>query len=117
MPSRQFMKLVKLLPKSQTSIYIQLRTHHIPLNQHLYRIGKSNTLECPNCPGQEETVHHFMFVCPQYARERHIFANTLRHKATSISHILTEDEANRPLISYVNSTGRLKSTYGEIPIV
>jgi len=117
MPSGQFMKLVSHLPKSQTSLYIQLRTRHIPLNQHLFRIGKSDTPECPHCPGQEETVHHFMFVCPQYACERHIFANVLRRKATSIGYILTEDEANRPLIRYVNSTGRLKPTYGEISIV
>jgi len=58
-----------------------------------------------------------MFICPQYARERHIFANVLRRKATSIGYILTEDEANRPLINYVNSTGRFKPTFGEILIV
>ncbi|KAG2117619.1 hypothetical protein DEU56DRAFT_721249, partial [Suillus clintonianus] len=48
-PSNRFIKLIATLPKRQASIYTQLRTRHIPLNQHLHRIGKSITPYCPIC--------------------------------------------------------------------
>ncbi|THH26704.1 hypothetical protein EUX98_g7484 [Antrodiella citrinella] len=35
MPSRKYMKLVASLPRNQASIIVQLRTGHIPLNEHL----------------------------------------------------------------------------------
>ncbi|KAG2125441.1 hypothetical protein DEU56DRAFT_688728, partial [Suillus clintonianus] len=49
MPSNKFIKLIATLPKRQASIYTQLRTRHAPLNQHLHRIGKSITPNCPTC--------------------------------------------------------------------
>ncbi|KAG1793726.1 uncharacterized protein HD556DRAFT_469962 [Suillus plorans] len=65
-------------------------------------------------PGSDETVHHYLFDCPQYAQERHQLANTLRRQATSISFILTAEEATKPLMRYIRKTGRFKPTFGEI---
>ena len=113
MPSINFLKLIDSLPKYQTSIYTQLRTRHAPLKQHLHRIGKSDSPFCPTCPGREETIYHFLFDCPQYVRERHIFQKALRRKATSIGYILTAEKATQALMKYINSTARLKSTFGE----
>ncbi|KAJ8589215.1 hypothetical protein M405DRAFT_217379 [Rhizopogon salebrosus TDB-379] len=53
--------------------------------------------------------------CPQYARERHILTNTLKRSASSIPFLLSNAKATAPLIRYVNSTGRLKPTFGEVP--
>ena len=116
LPSKNFLKLVNTLPKCQISIYTQLRTRHIPLNHHLHRIGKSETPHCPTCPGRNETIHHFLFDCPQYAHERHIMSNALRRKASSIEYILTADKATKPLMRFINSTGRLRPTFGEITV-
>ena len=116
MPSDKFLKLIDTLPKNQTSIYTQLRTRHVPLNHHLHRIGKSDTPYCAACPGKDETIYHYLFDCPQYARERHILANALRRKATSIGYILTSDKATRPLMQYINGSARFKPVLGEIPI-
>ncbi|OAX32249.1 hypothetical protein K503DRAFT_672141, partial [Rhizopogon vinicolor AM-OR11-026] len=55
-----------------------------------------------------------LFDCPQYAHERHILSNTLRRQATSISYLLTSDKATKLLMRFINSTGRLKPTFGEI---
>lgn len=114
MPSNKYIKLVATLPKNQASIYTQLRTRHTPLNLHLHRIGKSDTPYCPSCPETNETIHHYLFDCPQYAHERHILTNALRRNASSISFILSSIKATKPLMRYINSTGRFKQTLGEI---
>ena len=116
MPSLNFLKLADSLPKYQTSIYTQLRTRHAPLNQHLHRIGKSDSPHCPACPGREETIYHLIFDCPQYARERHTLQNTLRRKASSINFILSSEKATHALMKYINSTQRFKTTFGENPL-
>jgi ribonuclease HI len=116
MPSNKYIKLVAMLPRRQTSVYTQLRTRHIPLNQHLHRIGKSPSPHCPICPGRNETIDHYLFDCPQYVRERHILSNALRRKANSLTYILTSEKAIDPLIRFINSTGRLKPTFGEITL-
>ncbi|KAG2062751.1 hypothetical protein BDR04DRAFT_986504, partial [Suillus decipiens] len=67
------MKLVlALLPRCQTSIYIQLRTGYTPLNRYLHRLGKTDSTRCPFCPEKNETTHHYLLDCPQYVHERHI---------------------------------------------
>lgn len=114
MPSAKFLKLTNGLPKRSSSIYIQLRTRHIPLNYHLHRINAVESPYCPICPDTNETIHHYLFDCPQYRRERHVFANAVRRNATSIAHILTSADALPHFIKYINSTGRFKPTFGEL---
>jgi len=110
-----FLSLVKHLPKRHISLMLWLRTRHISLSQHLHRIGKSPTPDCPHCEGTTETIQHFLLSCPQYARERHILSNALRRSAPSIPFLLSNQKVSIPLIRYVNSTGRLKSTFGDVP--
>jgi hypothetical protein len=110
-----FISLTQHLPKRHISLMLWLRTRHISLNQHLHRIGKSPSPDCPHCASTPETTQHFLLLCPQYARERHILSNTLKCNATSIPFLLSNVKATSPLIRYVNSTGRLKPTFGEVP--
>ncbi|KIK34519.1 hypothetical protein CY34DRAFT_97847 [Suillus luteus UH-Slu-Lm8-n1] len=93
-----------------------LRTGHAPLNLHLHRLGKADQPHCPHCPTIEETVHHYLTSCPQYQRARHHLIQALGRKATSISFLLTDVEAIPHLIRYINATGRLKATFGEVPL-
>jgi hypothetical protein len=76
MPSGKYMELVNGLSKRVSSLYIQMRTRHIPLNSHLQRISKSDTPCRPICPGIDETI-----------------SIALGRNATSISYILTSDNA------------------------
>ncbi|KAG2072429.1 hypothetical protein BDR04DRAFT_1013692, partial [Suillus decipiens] len=46
---------------------VQLRTGHIALNKYLKCIRKSPTARCPKCEVHDESVHHFLLVCPAYA--------------------------------------------------
>lgn len=110
-----FISLAQHLPKRHVSMLIWLRTRHISLNQHLFRIGKSPTPNCPHCENTEETVLHYILSCPHYARARHILTSTLRRSASSLSFLLSNQKASAPLIRYINSTGRLKATFGDVP--
>lgn len=103
------------LPKHHISLMLWLRTRHISLNQHLHRIGKSLSPNCPHCVDIPETVQHFLLSCPHYTRERHTLTSTLRRQASSITYLLTNAKATAHLIHFVNSTGRLKSTFGDVP--
>lgn len=64
--NHSFVKLTATFPKRLTSMYMALRTQHIPLRKYLHRIGKHRSPHCPFCPGVEETVPHYLLDCPQY---------------------------------------------------
>ena len=49
----------------QTAVF-RLRTHHAPLNAHLYRIKKEHPAKCVYCPDSDETIGHFLFHYPLY---------------------------------------------------
>lgn len=98
MPSNNYIKLVATLSRRQTSILTQLRTNHAPLNQHLHRIGKSQSPHCLTCPDKDETVMHYLLDFTQYVRERHILSNALRRKADSLSFLLNSETAISPLM-------------------
>ena len=110
-PSNSFVKLTAPLPKKHIAMIIWLRTNHISLNLHLHRIRKADTPLCPHCK-TTENLHHFLNNCPHYARARHIRRNELGRLADNIPYLLTNPEAIKPLIQYVNATGRLKNTFG-----
>ncbi|OJA07514.1 hypothetical protein AZE42_13178 [Rhizopogon vesiculosus] len=112
--NRSFLKLTATFPKRLTSMLMNLRSHHIPLNRHLHRIGKSDTPNCTHCPQSEETIHHFLFECRHFHRERHDLTNALGHKASSLSFLLTDINAIHYLVRFVNATKRFKTTLGEI---
>ncbi|KAG1809093.1 uncharacterized protein BJ212DRAFT_1279786, partial [Suillus subaureus] len=69
---------------------------------------------CPHCPQTEETIYHYLFVCLQYQPERHVLAQALGWKATSLSHLLPNPAAIPHLVHYINKTHHLKSILGKI---
>ena len=114
-PSKKYMKLIAGLDRRQTSILFQLRTGHVGLNQHLFRIRKSETPVCPNCQERlaVETVKHYVLECLQYRQERHVLQRKLRRNADSLSFLLNNPIAVLPLLKFVHATGRFKSHFGK----
>ncbi|KAI6004652.1 hypothetical protein EDD15DRAFT_2150398, partial [Pisolithus albus] len=101
--------------KKQAGLYIQLRTGHIPLNLHLHRLQKSDTPNCLQCDSATpEDVHHYLFQCPRYIRERHTLHTALGRNATKEAYLLNDPGARTHLLRYVNSTKRLQPTFGEV---
>ena len=114
-PSKKFLRLTQDLGRRQASILIQLHTGHIGWNQYLFRIRKVESPSCPHCGGITfETVKHFLLVCPKYVRERHQLRCQLHRNADSLPYLLSSPTALKPLLQYVNSTGRFHSTFGNL---
>ncbi|KIK25334.1 hypothetical protein PISMIDRAFT_80299, partial [Pisolithus microcarpus 441] len=114
--SNAFLKLTGTLRKKQVGLYVQLCTNHAPLNQHLHRINRSDTPACLQCGGTVlESIHHYLFQCPRYDRERHTLHLKLGRAATSINHLLTNSNAQVHLLRYINATGRMKDVFGDVP--
>jgi hypothetical protein len=113
-PSKKYIRLTKLLDRRQSSILFQLRTGHISLNHHLFRIHKSESPSCPHCHGiTVETVKHFLLDCPHYRKERHLLQRKLHRNAASLSFLLNNPAAVIPLLKFVHSTGRFKTFFGK----
>ena len=102
------------LPKSKAGVVFQLCSGHIVLNKHLHQLNKSNTPSCLQCePGLLETVHHFLFDCTHYDRERHKLRMVLGRKAHSTSYLFARKEGLKELLGYVAATGHFKRLSGE----
>ena len=73
---------INKLKRGDQSIIFQLRTKHIPLNNHLKRIGVKTSSACPLCNCQDETVEHHLFECVRLKelRERFLPSNPNIHK-------------------------------------
>jgi ribonuclease HI len=113
-PSKKYLRLIKDLDRRQASLLFQLRSGHIALNLHLFRIHRSETPSCPHCQGiTVESVKHFLIECPQYTQERHELRTKLRRNADSLSFLLSSPVAALPLLKFVHATGRFKSFFGK----
>jgi hypothetical protein len=72
-PFNGYRKRQNKLSRAHTSILLQVRSGHLPLNHYLHRIKKSDTERCQACrlnPGDEtpkETVKHFLYNCDTYS--------------------------------------------------
>ena len=79
------------------------------LNQHLFRIRKSESPSCPLCQGiTVKTIRHFLLECPHYARKRHKLRLKLQHNTRSLSFLLNSPVAVLPVLKFVHSTGHFK---------
>src|SRR6202040_4339966 len=113
-PSKKYLRLISDLDHRQASILFQLRSGHIGLNHHLFRIRKYDTPVCPNCQSiTVETVKHYLLDCPFYRRERHELQVKLRCNADSLSFLLSSPVATKPLLKFVHTTGRFKNHFGK----
>ena len=108
MPSNGFRKLASKLSRAQASTLIQLRSGHIPLAKHLFRISKVPSPVCPSCQSDEETVHHFLFDCPTWRHERWSMGQALGPKVKSVDHVLNNQKGVEALLKFIRSTRWLK---------
>ena len=114
MPSKQFWKLAGKLNHRQMSMLVQLRTGHVPLQKHLFRIAKVDNPTCPHCRQGEESVHHFLFECAAWQRERWHMSNKLGRAAKEANSVMNTPKGIAELMKYVSHTGRFKDVFGEL---
>jgi hypothetical protein len=112
MPSKKFLNLIAKWSCTQSSIIIQLRTGRIALNRHLHQLSRSNSPDCPHRPHVEETVRHYLFICPKYWKERMGLLRALRRHAFYLKTLLSDPKAQPHLLRYIKKTKRFEELYG-----
>ena len=104
LPSSRFTKLVAPLARRNTSLLIQLRTGHVPLNYHLHTIGRADTQRCPECGAAKETVPHFILQCPKYSLQRRAYFGPLGRNGLRLDYLLITKEGVERLFKFINAT-------------
>lgn len=112
-------KLINTLTRAQGSLLTQIRTRHIALNVYLHKIKK---IELPNCgacwqrsnENNPETLTHYLFECPEHAAARCTMDTALGLRSKDLECILSSGKTVKILPNYVNRTGRLKTTFGDV---
>ncbi|RPD65955.1 hypothetical protein L227DRAFT_127298 [Lentinus tigrinus ALCF2SS1-6] len=91
-----------------------LRTGHIPLQTYFERIGKALSSTCPTCGDAAETVAHYLLTCPTYSLHRAVHFRTLGFSGRNLKTLLNSKDALRPLLNFVNATGRFRQVFGNV---
>jgi len=118
-PFKNFSKIQNDLTRAQSSLLLQIRSGHIPLNAHLFRLNCSDTDKCQVCITRRgvtparETVTHFLFNCPAHQNERYDLDRTLGRHNRDLEYILADSKHTRELLQYVGRTKRLQKTFGD----
>jgi ribonuclease HI len=112
-PSAHFLRSISKadIPRRSASLVTQLLIGHIPLNEYLKRINKTDSANCPACGAGHETVRHFLLECPGYAHERWALEKSLkkRHKDLTLDNLLGDAEATIPLTNFISASLRFSS--------
>jgi ribonuclease HI/exonuclease III len=115
--ARKYMQMIETLPKKHSAILMQLRTGHVGLNAHLYRIKRANSPLCPCCRRYKETVAHFLLHCPAHHAARSTLTASIGLDARNIEKLLSTQKYLPHLFRYVAETERLRQIFGDIPRV
>ena len=113
-PFSTFLKRLDSLTRKQSSIILQLRCGHLPLNVYLHRINKSESDRCQACYDEEEqvshpeTINHFIFICPAYNEARTELIDRISLNHFHLSNIMKDTNRLKALTTYINRTGRFR---------
>jgi RNase H len=114
MPSAAFSRITKNMPCRHASLLVQLRTGHVALNKYLHKIGKADSPICPQCRRTQESVHHYLFRCPAFSKQRKKLEKRLKRGANSIKTLLGGHKAMKHLFRYIHNTKWLEKSHGDI---
>ncbi|KAF8868337.1 hypothetical protein BD779DRAFT_1461335 [Infundibulicybe gibba] len=102
------------MSRKNSSILIQLRTEHAPLNKHLFRIKKAESPLCHRCGQYEESVQHFIMDCPAYANARRHMNQKGGPQTRDFYKLLSESKLLPHLYQFLSDTNRLRCVFGKI---
>lgn len=114
LPSKRYSKNIATLSRQQASLLTQLRTGHIGLNHHLFRINRAESPLCPACESARETVLHFLIECPAHRKARAPFHRSLHPRALTLTSLLGNKTHWPMVFRFVHNTGRLAGTFDDI---
>ena len=114
-PYSMFLKRLYVLTRKQSSLILQIRCGHFPLNVYLHKINKSETNRCQACIAVHdndtpiETINHFIFDCPAYDEARDELIAKIGRSRFHLSDIMADTDRMKSLVTYINRTGRLRN--------
>lgn len=111
-----FVQLGASLTCRQSSLLMWLRMKHSPLHNHLFHIKRHTSPFCASCPNKVETVKHYLIECPQYAHERALLEQNIRHATYNIPLLLSDHTAIPALLKFVHATKRFQASLGDVSI-
>jgi ribonuclease HI len=117
-PFNGFRKRQNKLSRAHSSLMIQVRSGHLPLNSYLHRIGKAETKRCQECNNEEgedpptETVTHFLYDCNAFLAQRTILLKRVGAANAALKDIMMRTKSMTALAQYIVSTGRFKTDRG-----
>ena len=116
LPSTEFTKIWFGLGWRHISLLIQLWMGHIALNNHMYKIGKADTLTCQQCQEWDESEHHYLFQCPAYKGPWEHLMQTLWWLGKSTGTLLARPKILPAPFRYTNETKRFRNTHGDLAL-
>jgi len=106
MPSLKFRKDTQGMEQWKTSLLVQLRMGHIPLQVHLKRIGKTDSPIFPRCHKAEEMVGHYLTECEAFTTQRGHMERQLWRATKSVSTLLMNPKVFTSLFRFIHNMGR-----------
>ncbi|KAG2051246.1 hypothetical protein BDR06DRAFT_866575, partial [Suillus hirtellus] len=107
-------RITEDLPRRHSSLLLQLRTEHTPLNKHLHHIAKLQSPTCSSCHQKEESVYHYILECPAFIRPRNILRKSLGTQDLTLKKLLNDRKAIRKLLIFAAQTKHFQSTFGDV---
>jgi ribonuclease HI/endonuclease/exonuclease/phosphatase family metal-dependent hydrolase len=113
-PYSMFLNKVYLLTRKQSSMIMQIRCGHFPLNAYLHRINRADTDRCQECLNEQEaispveTVNHFIFVCPAHDEARNELIAKIGIDKFHLPSIMSDIDRMKALTTFINRSGRLR---------
>ncbi|KAI0731650.1 hypothetical protein C8Q72DRAFT_215767 [Fomitopsis betulina] len=71
---------------------------------------------CEQCGTAPETAYHYLRECPAYIEQRERMDGEAGEAATQLRSLLNSPKTTKHLFAYINSTGRLRATYGDLDL-
>jgi len=84
----------------------RLRTGHCSLNQYLARFNITDDAKCPKCNEANETVKHFLLVCPEYERKRDKLRRKVGIGGMRVDKLLGDARRIEDTIEFIEETKR-----------
>ena len=114
-PFKKYRERQDKLKREHATMLFQVRSSHIPLNQYLYKIKKSDTKLCKSChapPGESapvETVNHFIFECEAHMGHRATLVGKIGWANMNMHDIMEDLKRMNALAHYIRKTGRFQA--------
>jgi ribonuclease HI len=101
-------KILETLSKKQSSLLLQFRNGHVPLNYYLHRIRSQGSAKCPHCD-KKETITHFIYQCSHYQSERQILRSMTKNNYLNRKYLFFTEAGIWNILTYITQTGRFTS--------